>query len=297
MIKYEKFFNNEVEMRDFVFLCENNYKTQIIDIAKKISSDKNIKFIMLSGPSCSGKTTTASILFKELAKYGKQAEVVSIDDFYRNRIKDEPKPDFESAAAIDLEYFGKCVAELTSGREAQLPTFDFNTETRSGYHPHILAENEIIVFEGIQAMYPEILCHIPNEKRKTIYISVSEDVMAYGHYFSGRDIRFARRLVRDYKFRSSSPARTIGLWDDVVANEEKTIIPEGKKADFVINSLMLYEINVMKKYTLESINYDLNNCDELRIFEEFRKKYANIPSIPSHLIPADSVFREFIGRD
>lgn len=91
------------------------------------------------------KTTTAAILFKELAKYGKQAEVVSIDDFYRDRIKDEPKPDFESAAAIDLEYFGKCVSELTGGREAQLPTFDFSTETRSGYHPHRLAENEIIV--------------------------------------------------------------------------------------------------------------------------------------------------------
>lgn len=297
MINYEKFFNNEAEMKDFILLCEDNYKAQIIDTAEKISSDKNIRFIMLSGPSCSGKTTTAAILFKELAKYGKQAEVVSIDDFYRDRIKDEPKPDFESAAAIDLEYFGKCVAELTGGREAQLPTFDFSAETRSGYHPHRLAENEIIVFEGIQAMYPEILCHIPNEKRKTIYISVSEDVMAYGHYFSGRDIRFVRRLVRDYKFRSSSPARTIGLWDDVVANEEKVIIPEGKKADFVINSLMLYEINVMKNYILESINYDLCNKDEFRIFEELKQRYENVPEMPSHLIPGDSVFREFIGKE
>lgn len=295
MINYEKFFNNETEMKDFVLLCENNYKAQIIDIAEKISSDKNIKFIMLSGPSCSGKTTTADILFKELEKNGKQAEVVSIDDFYRNRIKDESKPDFESAAAIDLEYFGKCVAELTGGREAQLPVFDFNTETRKGYRPHRLAENEIIVFEGIQAMYPEILSHIPNEKRKTIYISVSEDVMAYGHYFSGRDIRFARRLVRDYKFRSSSPARTLGLWSAVVANEEKSIIPEGKKADFVINSLMLYEINVMKSCVFD-INYDLSNENERTAFEELKKKYGNVPDMPSYFIPEDSVFREFIGK-
>lgn len=295
MIDYEKFFNGETEMKDFVLLCENNYKTQITDIAKKIASDKNIKFLMLSGPSCSGKTTTANILFKELEKYGKQAEVVSIDDFYRDRIKDEFKPDFESAAAIDLEYFGKCVSELTGGREAQLPVFDFNTETRKGYRPHRLAENEIIVFEGIQAMYPEILYHIPNEKRKTIYISVSEDVMAYGHYFSGRDIRFVRRLVRDYKFRSSSPARTIGLWDDVVSNEEKVIIPEGKKADFVINSLMLYEINVMKSYVFD-INYDLSNESELGTFEELKQRYGNVPDIPSYFIPEDSVFREFIGK-
>ena len=105
MINYDRIFNDKNEMKEFVLSCEGNYTKQVLDVARSIAGDSSVKFVMLCGPSCSGKTTTASILFSELAQHGKQAEVISIDDFYRNRIKDEPKPDFETAAAIDLEYF------------------------------------------------------------------------------------------------------------------------------------------------------------------------------------------------
>ena len=297
MINHNRIFNDENEMKEFVLSCEDNYKKQVIDTAKRIADDSTVKFVMLCGPSCSGKTTTASILFNELSEYGKQANVVSIDDFYRNRIKDEEKPDFETAAAIDLDYFGKCVDGLISGREVQLPIFDFNTESRSGYRAHKLTENEIIVFEGIQALYPEILAHIPKESMKTIYISVFDDIMGYGEYSSARDIRFVRRLVRDYKFRSSSASRTIDLWTDVVANEEKSIIPAGKNADFRINSLMLYEINVMRPYILHKVAFDLVNPEEFDIYKGFMDKYLRIPEIPSKFVPSDSVFREFIGKE
>ncbi len=297
MITYNKTFENKDEMKDFILLCEENYKGQVINAARAIAEDSKVKFVMLSGPSCSGKTTTASILFKELANYGKRAEVISIDDFYRDRIKDEAKPDFETAAAIDVDYFGECVEKLTSGREALLPIFDFNTESRSGYRPHVLEENEIIVFEGIQALYPEILTHIPSGKRKSIYISVSDDVSAYGAYFSARDVRFVRRIVRDFWARSSSVKRTLDLWGDVVANEEKSIIPAGKKADFIINSLMLYEFNVMKKYIFDAVKYDLSDPEELKTYNDFKLKFENIPEIPSALVPSDSVFREFIGKE
>lgn len=297
MIYYDKYFKDVEDMRGFVLECENKYISQVKDIAKSIAKADGIKFILLSGPSCSGKTTSAKILFNELALYGREAAVVSIDDFYRDRgdISDDEKPDFESASALDLEYFSVCISEILSGREALLPKYDFITGKRNEYVRHMPKDNEIIVFEGIQALYPEISDNIPKDKRKSIYISVADDVCAYGYVFMRRDIRFMRRLVRDYQFRAAHPERTLELWKGVIENEDKNIIPNSANADYTINSLLLYEINVMEPYILNLVTYDFNNSDERRMYDEYSEKFSNIPDLPSSLVPDDSVFREFIG--
>lgn len=297
MINYDRHFTNTGEIHDFVLECEKNYENQIDFISGSIAGEGSVRFILLAGPSCSGKTTSAKILFENLASLGISSTVVSIDDFYRDRgnIDDDEKPDFESASALDLLCFERCAEEILEGKEVRLPKFDFVSGKRTEYVTHKLDKNEIIVFEGIQAMYPEITGKIPAESRKSISISVADDVCAYGQIFPRRNIRFMRRLVRDYQFRAAHPARTIELWKGVTENEDKNIIPNLKYADFTINSLLLYELNVIKPYVLNLIPYDAKSPDEVSLLERFTDEFRNVPEIPSSFVPANSVFREFIG--
>ena len=149
--------------------------------------------------------------------------------------------------------------------------------------------------EGIQAIYPEIRATLP-EGSKSIYISVENDVFAHGIFFDKRDIRFFRRLVRDYLFRNASPERTLELWAGVVANEDKNIIPYGHQSDFIINSFMQYELGVIKPFLLNTIQYDMQKPCELELYQKLDEKFQKIPEIPEKFVPENSVFREFIGK-
>ena len=210
----------------------------ILDIAKKISKIDNLKFLTLAGPSCSGKTTTSYILEEELKMHGITVKIVSIDDFYRDRadISDDKNPDYESISAIDFPVFVECVENILSGKTAMLPKFDFKSGCRVEMNPYFPAPHEIVVFEGIQAIYPEIIATLPRDAFKSIYICPEDDVQIGNMYFDKREIRFYRRLVRDFLFRNATASRTLELWSGVVENEDKNIIPSGMHADFIINS-------------------------------------------------------------
>ncbi len=251
----------------------------------------------LAGPTCSGKTTTSYILEHEFEKRGLTVKIISIDDFYRDRwdISDDEIPDYESISAIDFPIFEDCVNKILKKQTLMLPTFDFKQGIRSQWTPYTPLEHEIVIFEGIQAIYPEILATLPKEVSKSIYISVDDDVMAYGTHFNKREVRFYRRLVRDYLFRNASPTRTLELWTGVVENEDKNIIPNGKHADYIINSFLAYELGVIKPYLLEKIVYDMNNEQEATLYRTILNEFQNIPVIPSAFVPEKSVFREFIG--
>ncbi len=299
MFVYDTIFKNDEELRTFVLRAEEHYKKQVLDIAECVADDKDVRFLTLAGPSCSGKTTTSYILEHEFEKRGLSTKIISIDDFYRSRydIADDEKPDYESITAIDLELFQACVNQILNGETTMLPVYDFISGVRSEYVPYTPAENEIIIFEGIQAIYPEILATLPKRSTRSIFISVDEDVMAYGTIFEKREVRFLRRLVRDYLFRSATPERTLELWDGVVANEDKNIFPYEDNADFIINSFLPYELGVIKPYVLNRLSYDLKNEREKVLYEALANEFTNIVEIPSRFVPHDSVFREFIGKD
>ncbi len=298
MFVYDTIFKNDAEIRTFVECAEDHYKKQVLDIAECVADDPAIRFLMLAGPSCSGKTTTSYILEQEFEKRGISTKIISIDDFYRSRhdIADDEEPDYESITAIDLEYFKECIDKILDGRTAMLPIYDFVTGYRSAYVEHRPQAHEIIVFEGIQALYPEILATLPKHVTRSIFISVDEDVTAYGTIFDKREVRFFRRLVRDYLFRSATVSRTLELWDGVVENEDKNILPYEENADFIINSFLSYELGVIKPYVF-GIHYDMNKSEEKQLYETLTKEFANIVEIPSHFVPTDSVFREFIGKE
>lgn len=298
MFVYNNVFQNENEIREFVIRAEEHYKKQVLDIADDIAEQDNIRFLTLAGPTCSGKTTSSYILEQEFENKGISTKIISIDDFYRSRydIADDEKPDYESITAIDLLLFKECVDKILKGKTAQLPVYDFVTGAREKYIPYEPKTNEIIVFEGIQAIYPEIVALLPKEAMRSIYISVDEDVEAYGVLFEKREVRFLRRLVRDYLFRSATPERTLELWKGVVDNEDKNIIPYENTADYIINSFLPYELGVIKPYVLQKIEYDLENKNEKQLYEKLQREFADIIEIPSRFVPQDSVFREFIGK-
>ena len=299
MFVYDTIFQNDQEISAFVKEAEQNYKNQIMKIAEYVQEREKAgtQFITLAGPTCSGKTTTSHILEQELAHAGISVKIISIDDFYRNRddISDDEKPDYESISAIDFEVFEKCVHNIRSGKDTYLPKFDFMLGHRSEWVLHRPVPHEIIILEGIQAIYPEIRATLPKDS-KSIFISVDDDVCAYGIFFEKREIRFFRRLVRDYLFRNAKPERTLELWDGVVANENKNIIPYGHQADFIINSFMPYELGVIKSFLLDTIQYEEQKPCEKELHENLKEKFKNIPEISDRFVPADSVFREFIGE-
>lgn len=298
MFVYDNVFQSEREIQAFVMNAEDHYKKQVLDIANAIADSPEIRFLTLSGPTCSGKTTTSYILEHEFEKRGISTKIISIDDFYRSRydISDDEDPDYESITAIDLPLFCECVQKILNGETAMIPYYDFVLGQRTKYTPHTPSDHEIIIFEGIQAIYPEIVATLPHSVTRSIYISVDEDVNAYGTVFEKREIRFFRRLVRDYFFRSATAERTLELWIDVVENEEKNIIPYEKNADYIINSFLPYELGVIKSYVLNKITYDIDNEKERTLLEKLCREFKNIIDIPSHFVPSDSVFREFIGK-
>ena len=300
MFLYRNTFQNEDEIQALVQAAEKNYIDQVLKIANEISDfSHHIKFLTLAGPTCSGKTTTSYILEREFEKRNNTVKIISIDDFYRDRsdISDDKKPDYESISAIDFPIFEDCVKQILSGQTAMLPIFDFKTGTRSGFVPYVPNDHEIIIFEGIQAIYPEIVGTLPKDISKSIYISVDEDVTVYDTTFEKKEIRFFRRLVRDYLFRNASPSRTLDLWDGVVENENKNIIRYGKKADYIINSFLAYELSVITPFLLKTISYDMDKENERTLYNKIIKEFKNIPEIPSHFVPDDSFFREFIGPE
>lgn len=298
MIQLNRRFADKNEMKRFVLDCERKYDDQVRVAARTICSNREERFIMLSGASCSGKTTTSFILEDEMKKFGKTAKIISIDDFYRSRhdIQSDKIPDYEAASALDLDYFVTCVCDILAEKRTRLPKYDFQLGRRSEYTDYIPNENEFIVFEGIQAMYPEIISLLPKNATKSVYIGIHDDVTAYGSIFTARDIRLMRRIVRDYFFRGASVALTMKLWDGVTKNEDENIFPNARYADFYINTLMLYEINVMKPYILNKKMYDLTVDSEVEVYNKFKEKFRDVQEIPSELIPEDSVFREFIGN-
>ena len=299
MFVYDNIFKNDDEIRAFVLSAEEHYKKQVLDIADNVAKSDTIRFLTLAGPTCSGKTTSSYILEQEFEKRGISTKIISIDDFYRSRydIADVEEPDYESITAIDLALFKECVDKILAGETAMLPVYDFVEGVRSKYVPHTPSAHEIIIFEGIQAIYPEILATLPKDVTKSIFISVDEDIEAYGTLFEKREIRFYRRLVRDYLFRSATPERTLELWEGVVANENKNILPYEDNADYIINSFLPYELGVIKPYVLHLIPYDDTNEHERKLHDIVQKEFENIVEIPSKFVPMDSVFREFIGKE
>lgn len=293
MVELNIDLKTEKEKTDYVKKSEKAYKDGILETVKRIAADKP-RFLMISGPTCSGKTTTSHIISYELEKLGINAKIVSIDDFFHSRdYVIEHSVDIESSDAVDMEYFSECVNKISCSETVMLPKFDFVAGKRVGYKQYTPKDEDIIMFEGIQALYPEILAVVPKELRKTLYLGFFDDVKAGKYIFKAKEIRFYRRVVRDTRYRGTDVNTVIHQWDYVIDNEDENIIPNAKSTDYFIDTFLHYELFVLKKYILEDLSY-ITDIDKA-FYGQVKRKCSNLPEISPDHVPKRSMLREFIG--
>ena len=288
------------EVGDVISMWERNFEENVAAAAKEIVSGESVHTVAMSGPSCSGKTTTAGKLEGYLTDSGRRVVPVSIDDFYfdRDMLLDRKQvPDYESPSALDLETFERFTSDLFCGREASLPIYDFKKCRRDGFRTIVPQENDVYIFEGIQAMYPEIYKSFDPAATCRVFINVASSVNADGTLFLPDEIRLVRRLLRDYKFRSSNGEFTLRLWDGVRINEEANIFPPSADAEITIDSTVPYDLYVMCPEVCDILHgVDLYSSEYPAAKHILEKLESIAPyAISPSLVPGNSVIREFIG--
>lgn len=297
--------NNKIAdntIRDMIRLNEALHEKKIAYIADEITKDKNIKIVLIAGPSSSGKTTFAQRLSIQLRVNGKKTYEISLDDYFVDRHltpKDEKGDlDFESIKALDLELFNEHLIDLMAGEKVQIPVYNFKKGCREfTREPVRLTDEHIIIIEGIHGLNDEITKSIPQANKYKIYISALTQLNIDRHNrISTSDLRLLRRLVRDYTHRGNDAAKTMELWDNVIKGAERYIFPYQENADAIFNSALVYELGVLKKYA-EPIIMEI---DEDNIFYPERQRLLKflsyfLPIEDESDIPKTSILREFIG--
>ena len=281
----------------FVRHCEFEYESRIYAAAKEIiESGKHI--VMLTGPSATGKTTTSKKIAEKICAMGRKAEVVSMDNFFKNpeeypRLADGTK-DYENVAAVDTELMDRCLAELISKGKAKFPEFDFKTERRKEDAFELEIGDGFVIVEGIHALNPVVLGTLPRDAVFTVYAGLREEYARLGQrVFSTRDIRMVRRMIRDHKHRGHTPQKTISMWANVCEGEDKYIKPYKPNADLLLDTSFSYEILVMNS-ALKNFPDQLDDgTPEAEIYNRVVKALSSCGFIPEGYIPPNSMLREF----
>ena len=295
-----KIVNNTIG--DMIRVNEALHEKKIAYIADEITNDKNIKIVLIAGPSSSGKTTFAQRLSIQLRVNGKKTYAISLDDYFVDRHlspKDEKGDfDFETIEALDLELFNEQLIDLMSGEEVQIPVYNFKEGIREYTRDPIkLTEDHIIIIEGIHGLNDELTKNIPQINKFKIYISALTQLNIDRHNrISTSDLRLLRRIVRDNTHRGNNAFKTMELWDNVVKGTEKYIFPFQENADAIFNSALVYELCVLKKYAepiIMEIDEDSKFYSERQRLIKFLSYF--LPIEDESAIPNTSILREFIG--
>ena len=287
---------------DIIRLSETHFESQLSMIAEQIYQRRNnIKFVLLAGPSSSGKTTTAKKLEIYLQSKGLKTHTISVDDYFVNK-EDTPvdefgEYDFESIKAIDLNLFNRHLAKLLDGEKVQIPDYNFVTGKREYNKKYLkLEKDDIVVIEGLHAINDELTMAVDRINKFKIFIGPFTQLNIDNHNrIHTSDTRRLRRIVRDNKTRGYNAADTLRMWKKIREGEEKYIFPYQHDVDAVINSALLYELGVLKTYA-EPLLFSVEENDEMypeaiRLINFLR----NFLPIPSDEVPKDSILREFIG--
>ena len=281
----------------FIRHCEFEYESRIYTAAKEIISE-GARIVMLTGPSASGKTTTSNKIAEKLRKMGKNAQVLSMDNFYKNpevypRLADGTK-DYENVHAVDIELMQECLKEVLETGKSIMPEFDFKTERRIENAIEMDIGDGIIIVEGIHALNPIVLGDIPRDKVFNIYAGLREEYCHQGQrVLATRDIRMVRRMIRDFKHRGHSPEKTISMWKSVCDGEAKYIRPYKSCADLILDTSFSYEILVMNS-ALKNLSSGLKDgSPESERLNELLKVFNNCDFIPEGYLLANSMLKEF----
>ncbi len=289
------------DISDLILVQEAYQEKKIAEIAEQIYRAGGKKFIMIAGPSSSGKTTFSHRLSIQLRTLGFKPHPIAVDDYFVNR-EDTPRDEngnynFETLGAIDIEQFNKDMNALLRGERVELPTFNFKTGRRE-YKGNFkqLGSEDILVIEGIHCLNDALSHSLPRESKFKIYISALTQMNVDEHNrIATTDGRLIRRMVRDARTRGTSAKNTIAMWESVRRGEEENIFPFQEDADCMFNSALIYELAVLKQYA-EPLLFDIpKDCPEHLEAKRLLKFLEYFVGVSSEDIPKNSILREFAG--
>ena len=296
--------NEAIEQKrinDIIMLAEALHEKKIAKIADNIAKNKNVKMILIAGPSSSGKTTFAQRLGIQLRLNRIKPVTISVDNYFVER-KDTPKDengeyDFECIEAIDLDLFNNHLTKLLKGEEVEMPEFDFHEGTKKYNGNKIrLHEDEVLVIEGIHCLNDRLTSKIPAEQKYKIYISALT-VLNLDRFnrISTTDTRLIRRIVRDFQFRGYSAKQTIKTWNKVNQGEKKNIFPFQEEANFIFNTSLVYELNALKPVVMPLLEEITNKEPEYAEARRLINMLKYFEEIPKNYVPKNSLLKEFLG--
>lgn len=284
-----------------VLLQEALQETKMSEIAQQIIQAGHRKFIMIAGPSSSGKTTFSHRLSIQLAAHGLRPHPIAVDNYFVNR-EDTPldadgKRNYECLEAIDLELFNRNMTELLEGKRVELPEFNFKTGQREYRGNYLqLGREDVLVIEGIHGLNDKLSYALPRESKFKIYISALTQLNVDEHNrIPTTDGRLIRRIVRDARTRGTSARDTIAMWPSVRRGEEKNIFPFQEEADVMFNSALIYELACLKVYAEPLLFGIPKEAPEYLEAKRLLKFFDYFIGVPSEAVPKNSILREFIG--
>lgn len=288
-------------MNDLILVQEALQEKKIAEIAEMIKKAGNKKFVMIAGPSSSGKTTFSHRLSIQLNTFGLKPHPIAIDDYFVNRadtpLDEEGNYNFESLHAIDVEQFNKDMTDLLNGKTVELPSYNFKTGKRE-YKGKFktLGKDDLLVIEGIHGLNDQLSYSLPKESKFKIYISALTQLNIDEHNrIPTTDGRLLRRIVRDARTRGIAGKDTIAMWPSVRKGEEENIFPFQEEADVMFNSALIYELSIIKQYA-EPILFGIErDCKEYVEAKRLLKFLDYFLGFSSEFVPKNSILREFIG--
>ncbi len=290
------------DIKQFIKQVEQEYHRQLQQLAMRLLADKSKKILLLAGPSGSGKTTSAHILQDMLKAQGVNAHIISLDNFYlpAHRLPKLPdgSPDFESVYSLDVEDIHTCFYDLLTKGRCDIPFFDFMAGARANHTiPIELKADDIAIVEGLHALNPILSDNLPQEKLFKLYVSLSARVVdAQGAMvLTNRQMRFVRRLCRDYVFRNSSAENTLKMWPGVIHGEEKYLYPFKSIADCRFETFHPYEPGVFAKTAIDLLAGVPQEHPQREFIDTVVKGLGSFLPVDSDNIPKNSLIREFAG--
>lgn len=290
------------KINDFIDIAETHQQKLISEIASQIVKSKKVRVVLIAGPSSSGKTTSAKKIGLELQAMGYVPKVISLDNYYvshdRTPLDENGNPDYECLEALDIELLNQNLVDLFAGKEVNIPSYDFHRGTSffEDKNKMTLAENEILIMEGIHGLNPALTPKVPDELKFKIYLSALTQLNLDDHNrVSTSDNRLIRRIVRDNNFRGKPAEGTIAMWPSVQRGEELHIFPFHDNADAILNTALDYELSVLRVYAaplLRRVNPTQPEYSEAQRLLRFLENFATIAPTA---VPPRSIIREFIG--
>ena len=288
-------------INDMILVQEALQERRIGEIAMDIFRRLDVKFVMIAGPSSSGKTSFANRLSIQLRSNGMVPHPISLDNYFVNRedtpLNEDGSYNFECLEAIDVEQFNKDMTRLLNGERVEMPEFNFVTGKREMKGDYLqLGKNDVLVIEGIHGLNEKMSYALPAESKYKIYISCLTTLNIDDHNrIATTDGRLLRRIVRDARTRGATAKKTISMWPSVRAGEEANIFPFQEQADAMFNSAQIYEMAVIKQYA-EPLLFSIGK-DEPEYYEAKRllKFLDYFVSVDNSMLPRNSICREFVG--